>query len=123
MITGLVRSAKRNPGISSRSDQLSVRRHRLDTLDGLGERHCNYVTGLQRHHHASLTAGECSHCRRSEVSRQHTIECIWPATALQVAQDHATLLAARDFFEFALQVLADAAQTRRTMSITLVLIN
>src|ERR1044071_5302147 len=123
MITGLVRSAKRNTGISRRADQLAVGRHRLDTLNGLRERHRNYIAGLQRHHHSALSARERAHCRRAEISRQHAIECIWPATALQVAQHHATCLAARDFLEILLQVLADATQTRCTKSITLVLIN
>src|SRR6478736_8621595 len=108
MITGLVRSAKGNTCITCRPDQLSVRRHSLDTLDGLGKRHRNNIPGLQSHHHAALFAGDGPHCTRTKISRQHAVECIWPATALEMSENHATRLTSGKLFKILLQVLADA---------------
>src|SRR5262245_9713543 len=113
MITGLVRSAKRDTGIARRADQLASGRHCLEVLNGFGNRNGHYVTCLQSHHHTTLAIRKRTNRTRSEIRCEHSIECVGPSTALKMTEHHAPRLPTSNLFEILLQVLTDTTKPGR----------
>jgi len=118
-----VRCAEGDTRVSRGADQLAVRGHGLYIRDCIADWDSNHVARLQRHHHATFSLDHRAHRAGSVICCQHTIERVWPATSLQVAQHHATGFLAGKRFQFPLTVGADSAQPRRVEWVALVLVN
>ena len=123
MIIRFIRSAKGNSCITGRPHKLSIRGHSFDVFNRFGQGNGNDIAGLQCNHHAMFSVGQRPDRTRAKVCGQHTIESIGPAAALQVAQNYATRFSSSDVFEIALQVVTDAAESRRMQCITFVLVD
>src|SRR5829696_7145994 len=123
MITGFVRSAKRNASITRGSDQLTTGRYCFDVLDCLCKRDRDHVSCLQSNHHTAFAVCQCSNCTRAKIGCEHTVECIRAAAPLEMSEHYAASFPAGKCFQILLQVLANATEPGCAMSITLVLIN
>ena len=121
MILGLIRSAKRDSRIASCRYHLAIRRNRFYIRHGFGDGHGHHVAGLQRHHHPMFSLYKSSHGAGAVGGRQHTIESIRPAAALQVTLDYATSLFSREPLELTATVLGDTAESGRVLQVATVL--
>lgn len=102
MITGFVRRAKRNAGVTRGPHKLAVRRHCFDVLYRVAQRYVYDVSSLQRHHYAAFSPRERAHRARAEVRRQHPIESVWTSAALQMTEHDATRFSTGHVLDFVL---------------------
>src|ERR1051325_8382920 len=118
-----IRRAEGDAGRARRVNKLAAGRNRLEVGDGLLKRDCNNVCGLKCDHHAALALHQRAYGARAEVGRQHTIERVRRAAALQVAEHYTARLLARQIFKRAATVFSDSAQARRASGVALLLVD